>query len=122
MPFIFDSRRAAYRDVLKAMITHVGASTDTTAWAASQTSMSPGGGTNIIKPATKTDINTSTFEATMSIDGSSEFTGLDVATLAVLVGPAATDALGRFISAARIRFQAGRTAEVGVRVEVQDNS
>lgn len=111
------------RDSLKTLFTHVGISTDSTAFAVGQTAINPSGaGTNLIKTATKTDVNATTFDATMSIDGTTEFTGLTAMTISLLVGSARTNASTRSVRSVGIGVQAGDSFAIGIRVAVADNS
>lgn len=120
---ILNQGRTAIRDSLKTLITHVGVSTDSTAFAATQTALNPSGsGTNLIKTSTETDVDLSTFDATMTIDGTTEFTGLVINTIGVLSGSAASNALTRSVRSVGIGVQAGDTFTIGLRVAVADNS
>lgn len=121
---LLNQGRTSVRDSLKTLVSHVGVSTDATAFAATQTTLNPGGGTNLIKAASKADVDTFTFDATMTIDGSTEFTGQSIMTVGALNGPAATNALSRSVrgTGLGIGVQAGDVFTIGVRAQVQDNS
>lgn len=120
---ILNQGRTAIRDSLKTLITHVGVSTDSTGFLATQTSLNPSGtGTNLIKTSTEADVDFSTFDATMTIDGSTEFTGLIINTIGVLSGSAASNALTRSVRSVGIGVQAGDTFTIGLRIAVADNS
>lgn len=120
---ILNQGRAAIRDSLKTLVTHVGVSTDNTAFAATQTQLNPSGaGTNLIKASTETNVDNNTFDATITIDGNTEFTGLVINTIGLLNGAAATNALTRSVRSAGIGVQAGDNFTIGVRVAVADNS
>ena len=122
---ILDQGKTSIRDALKALVTHVGVSTDNTAFAAAQTALNPSGaGTNLIKAATKEDTgaNDDQFDATISIDGTTEFTGLTINTIGILDGATAADAISRSVRSAGIGVQAGDAFTIGVRLLVQDNS
>lgn len=118
---ILNQGKTAIRDSLKTLVTHVGLSTDATAFAATQTALNPSGsGTNIIKAATKTDVAFDTADATITVtsaDGTGNF-----ATVSVQNGSAASNALTRSVRASTIGIQAGDTYTVAVRFAVQDNS
>jgi hypothetical protein len=126
MPALLNQGKTAIRDSLKTLVTHVGVSTDSTAFSAAQTTLNPGGGTNLIKTATETNVTvTSTddaFDAVMTINGSSEFTGLTIRTIGLLNGSSASNALLRRVRTAGIGVEAGDVFTIGVRIQVQDNS
>lgn len=112
----------ALRDALKATVTNVGISTDGTAFAVGQTAINPSGtGTNLIKAATNTNVDSATFDATMTINGSSEFTGSTFQTVSLLNGSLASNAISRTLRSG-VGVQAGDSFTVGIRVTVQDNS
>lgn len=120
---ILNQGRTAIRDSLKTLITHVGVSTDATAFLATQTAINPSGaGTNLIKASTEADVDAFTFDAQISINGDTEFTGQNIATISVLNGSAASNALTRTLRTQTIGVQAGDLFTVGVRVQAQDNS
>lgn len=121
---ILNQGKTAIRDALKTLVTHVGVTTDATAFSATQTTLNPGGGTNLIKAAAKTDTgaNNDQFDATITITGATEFTGLTINTIGILSGAAATNALSRSVRSAGIGVQSGDVFTIGVRVLVQDNS
>jgi len=117
---ILTQGKTAIRDSLKTLVTHVGISADSTAFAVGQTTMSPGGGTNIIKASTEVDVDTATFDASCTItsaDGTGSFR-----TVSILNGAAATNAITRSVRTNGIGIDAGDTYTVTVRVQVQDNS
>ncbi len=123
MPAILDIGKTAYRDAIAGITSHVGVSTDSTAFAVAQTAIDPAAaGTNLIKAATKTNVDASTFDATMSISGSTEFTGLTIRTIAAHNGALRTNVLTRTVRSAGIGVQAGDVFTIGVRQQVQDNS
>lgn len=122
---ILNQGKSAIRDSLKTLITHVGVSTDATAFAATQTALNPSGaGTNLIKTSTETNtgVNGDQFDATITIDGTTEFTNQTINTIAVLNGAAASNALTRSVRTAGIGVQAGDSFTIGVRFRVEDNS
>ena len=117
---IVNQGKTAIRDALKTLVTHVGISTDSTAFAASQTSLSPGGGTNIIKACTEADVGTDGFDASATIT-SADGTGV-FRTVGILDGAAATDVISRSVRTNGIGIDAGDSYTITVRVTVQDNS
>jgi hypothetical protein len=120
---ILNQGKTAIRDALKTLITHVGITTDGTAFAATQTALNPSGsGTNLIKAATKTDVDANTFDAQMSIDGTTEFTNQTINCISIQNSSAASNALTRVVRTAGIGVQSGDAFTIGVRVQVQDNS
>lgn len=113
------------RNSLKSLVTHVGVATDQTAFADTQTALDPanGGAANyLIKAATKVDVDYRTFDATISIDGTTEFTGKTIWTIGPLKGATRTDAIARTVRTAGIGVQSGDSYTIGVRVQTQDNS
>jgi hypothetical protein len=120
---IVNQGKTAIRDSLKTLITHIGVSTDNTAFSAAQTALNPSGsGTNLIKASTEADVDTSTFDASISINGTTEFTGLVINTIGLMNGSAASNVLSRSVRSAGIGVQGGDVFTIGVRVQVQDNS
>lgn len=127
MPAILNQGKTAIRDSLKTLVTHVGVTTDNTAFAATHTTLNPSGsGTNLIKNATKANsgINNDQFDATITIDGTIEFTNQAINTIGLMNGSAPTNTLSRSVrgTGLGIGVQAGDTFTIGVRVLVQDNS
>ena len=95
--------------------------------AGTQVVVNPSGtGTVLTKAATKTDVDASTFDVTATINGTTEFTNAQIATVAVAKGTATTgagrDTLSRSVRSQTIGVQAGDAYTRGVRVAVQDNS
>lgn len=120
---ILNQGRTAIRDALKTLISHIVVSTDSTAFSATQTTANPSGaGTNIIKASTGVDVDAFTFDAQINISGDTEFTGLNINTIAPANGNAAANALARVVRTNPIGVQAGDVFTVGVRVQVQDAS
>lgn len=134
--------KSAYRDSLKALVTHVCVSDDTTAFAVGQTVVNPGGGTTSThgEASTDTDVGTDSFDAVMTISGTSEFTNKVINTIAVGKGAAmrgassgthtgvpitvGTDCLSRSVrpTGLGIGVIAGDELTVGVRSTIEDNS
>ena len=118
---LLDQGKTAIRDSLKTLITHVGISTDSTAFSAAQTALNPSGaGTNIIKASTETNVDGNTFDASCTItsaDGTGSFR-----TVGILNGAAASNALSRSVRTNGIGIDSGDTYTVTVRVTVSDAS
>lgn len=110
------------RTAITDKVTHVGVSTASDAFVASQTAIDPTPGTNLIKAATKTVIDFQTVDFTMSINGTTEFTGSSIGTISILKGATRTDAMSRTVRAQGIGVAAGDTFTVGIRVKVTDQS
>lgn len=115
----------ALRDSLKTLVTHVGVATDQTAFSAGQTALDPanGGASNfLIKTSSEVNVDSVTFDASMSIDGDSEFTGKAIYTVGILNGSGRTAALSRSVrgSGLGIGVQAGDSFTIGARVVVSD--
>lgn len=135
------------RDTVKAAITNVTISDDTTAFAASSTGINPGAGTTSTHaaPATKADVDFQTEDYTFVLDGTSFFTNKVINSIGVAKGTAVrqatgtggthtvqpagattvgTDTITRSVRGAGlgIGVQAGDTFTVGVRLAHQDNS
>lgn len=122
---ILNQGKTAIRNSLKTLVTHVGLSTDATAFAGTQTALNPSGsGTNLIKACTNADSGTNNdqFDATITVNGTTEFTGLVINTISIQNGSAASNALTRSVRTAGIGVQAGDLFTIGARVLVQDNS
>lgn len=119
---ILNQGKLAIRNSLKTLVTHGAVSTDATAFNLTQTTVNPGGGTNLIKAATNTDVDNNTFDSQITIDGTTEFTGQNINTISALNGAAATNALTRIVRTGPIGVQTGDLFTVGSRIQVQDNS
>jgi len=114
--------RDAIRGVAGNAVTHVGISTASDAFAAAQTALDPTAGTNLIKAATFAVVAFDTLDATMSVNGSTEFTGLIIRTIGMLKGATRTDVISRSVRTAGLGIQAGDSFTIGVRYQVADNS
>lgn len=138
---ILDQGKTAIRDSLKALITHVVVSDDQTAFAANQTGINPGGAATSthVEAATDADVDSSTFDSTITITGATEFTNKVIYSIGVAKGTAVrsaagsggthsgggtvgTDTLTRSVRTLGIGVQDGDTFTLGVRSQVQDNS
>jgi len=119
---LLDQGKTAIRDVVKTLVTHVGISTDTTAFSSSQVRIDPtGAGTNIIKSsAGEVNVDAGTFDAPITISGAD---GVGVfKTVSILNGASATNALTRSVRTNGIGIDVGDTFVLTVRVTVEDNS
>ena len=116
------SLRDAMRGVAGTFVSHVGVSTASDAFAAAQTALDPTVGTNLIKAATFTVVAFDTLDCTMTVNGTTEFTGLSIRTIGLLKGATRTDVISRSVRTAAIGVQAGDSFTVGVRYQVADNS
>lgn len=117
--------RDALRNVAGNFITHVGVSSDSTAFAANQTALDPGGaGTNLIKAATFTVVAFDTLDVTITMDAAVDtgFVGNSVRTIGLMKGNTRTDVISRSVRSLGIGFQTGDVYTIGVRYQVQDNS
>lgn len=111
------------RDAIATKVTHVGISTDSTAFSATQAALDPAAaGTNLIKASSATNVDFQTVDETMTIDGTTEFTGLTIRTIGALKGATRTDVMTRTVRTAGIGVQAGDTFTIGVRLKVTDQS
>ncbi|MBI3990959.1 MAG: hypothetical protein HY350_02305 [Candidatus Omnitrophica bacterium] len=120
---ILNQGLTAIRNSFKTLVTHVGVSTDNTAFSAAQIAIDPTGtGTNLIKASTDTDVDLQTFDSTISIDGDTEFTNQTIWTISALQGATRTDALTRSVRIQGIGVQAGDLFTIGIRNKNEDNS
>lgn len=123
MPAILNQGLTKIRDALKSRVTHVGASTDATAFSAGQTSLSPGGGTNAIKASSPEDnVDFRTVDFSTTINGDVELTGLTIRTVGILDGSAATSAISRTVVTPGVGVQAGDALGVVVRARASDQT
>ena len=138
---LLNQGKTSVRDALKTLITNVVGADDNTAFLGSQTGINPAGGSTstIVKSTTNTDVNGNTFDSTITIDGSSEFTDKNLLAIGVSKGTAirqasgaggthtgggtvGTDTISRSVRALGIGVQSGDIFTIGVRLEVEDNS
>lgn len=146
---ILSQGKTAIRDRLKpntglpttGLVTHVVVSDDSQAFAAGDTGINPAAGSTSthVEAATNTDVDASTFDATITITGASEFTDKSIFAIGVAKGTAirqatgaggthtgggtvGTDCLTRSVRTLGIGVQSGDTYTIGVRMAVQDNS
>lgn len=122
---IYTQGLTAARNSLKTLVSHVGLSTDQTAFSLGQTAVDPanGGASNlIIKASTEADVDATTFDATISINGDTEFTNKTIFSISLMNGPTRTEALSRTVRSQGIGVQAGDNFTIGPRVAIEDNS
>lgn len=131
------------RNSIRTLVTHVGVTDDTQAFVGTQTTMNPGVGTTSThgSTTTETDVDASFAEDfTMTIDGSTQFTGKVINTISLGKGAAmrsassglhtgtpltvGSDCISRSVRGAGlgIGVQTGDTFTVGVRAAVEDNT
>lgn len=129
------------RDALKTLVTHVVVSDDSQAFNLADTGINPAAGSTSthVEAATDADVDASTFDSTITITGSTEFTNLSIRSIGVSKGTAirqatgaggthtgggtvGTDLITRSVRTLGIGVQAGDTFTIGVRTQVQDNS
>lgn len=125
MPAYLSQGLTDLRNQVKALVTHVGVTTDNTAFSAAQTALDPanvGAANVLIKAATKADVDFQTFDATIAINGDTEFTNKTIWTIGSLKGATRVDALNRIVRSQGIGVQAGDSFTIGVRHKQEDNS
>lgn len=121
MPALLTQGLTAIRDALKTLVSHVGISTDSTAFNVAQTAMNPGGaGTNIIKASSEANVDALTFDASATITGG-DGTG-SFFTVSILDGAAVGDALSRHVRTNAIGIDIDDSYNVAVRVAAADNT
>lgn len=125
MPALQTQGITALRDAVKTICTNVAVATDQTAFAVGQTAVDPAnaGAANIlIQAATNANVDFQTFDSTMSINGTTQFTGLQIWTISLLNGALRTNSLSRIVRTVSIGVQSGDTFTIGTRVKVQDDT
>lgn len=145
---ILNQGETAIRDAVKSLVTHVGISDDTQAFAAGDTGINPGAGSTStwVKSTStgggaETNVDFQTVDYTITIDGTTEFTNKVINSIGVAKGlgirqatgaggthgggsVVGTDALTRSLRSAGlgIGVQAGDSFTIGVRLKHEDNS
>lgn len=122
---ILTEGKTEIRNALKTLVTHIGLSTDTTAFNVAQTELDPanvGASNNLIKASAEADVDAFTFDATITVDGTTELTGKAVATISLMYGATRTSPISRTVRSQTIGIQAGDSFTIGIRVTVEDNS
>jgi hypothetical protein len=108
---------------LRTLFTHVGVSTDNTAFSTSQTRLDPGAaGTNLISAASNSNVDNDTDDYTINVT-SANFGGNNIYTIGLQDGATATDNVSRSVRTNPIGVESsGDDFTVGVRVSVSDQS
>jgi hypothetical protein len=125
MPAILNQGETDIRNAVKDKVTHVGITDDDAAFGAAQTDLSPTvGKTDLIKTATKAEVDFQTEDYTISINGDSEFTNKSIMTIGACSGATSDKAMTRTVRGAGlgIGVQAGDLHTVGVRFKHEDNT
>lgn len=113
------------RDALKtAFSPSIGVSDDSAAFALGQTSVNPTGGatTALVKTASIANVSSSSYDATISINGTTEMTGKNIYSISACTSNSAAAAQSRTVRTNPIGVQAGDAFTIGVRVAVSDVS
>jgi hypothetical protein len=107
----------------RSLLTHVGVSTDNTAYNINQTQLDPSAvGTNLIAAATQANVDNATDDYTINVT-SANFGGNSIFTIGAQSGSAATDSISRSVRTNSIGVDAaGDNFNIGVRVVVTDQS
>lgn len=138
---LLNQGKSSIRDSLKTLVTHVCVSDDSTAFALTHTGINPGAAATSthVEASTDTDVDANTFDSTITITGSTEFTDKSILSIGVAKGlgvrqaagsggshtgggVVGTDTISRSVRTLGIGVQTGDTMTIGVRVQVQDNS
>ncbi len=107
---------------LRTLVTHVGVSTDSTAFGTGDTDLSPGAGTDLILSATNANVDNDTDDYTISVT-SANFGGNTIFTIGAMDGATSTDSVSRSVRTNGIGVEAaGDSFTVGVRLSVSDQS
>lgn len=108
---------------LRTLVSHVGVSTNNTAYSTADTRLNPGAtGTNQITAATNTNVDNDTDDYTISVT-SGTFGGNNIYTIGAMDGATATDNVSRSVRTNPIGVEAaGDSFTVGVRLSVSDQS
>lgn len=103
MPGIPQKGRTKARDLVKVAVTHLAFATDATAFADGQVTAAPGGGTVVVKAATVSNVDGSTFRASATIVGGTDTTGATFfSTVSMLTSASSADILTRYVRAAAL--------------------
>ena len=140
---ILTQGKTAIRDSLKTLVTHLVVSDDSQAFAVGDTGINPAAGSTSthVEASSEADVDASTFDASITITGSSEHTGKVINAIGLAKGTAirqatgaggthtgggtvGTDTISRSLRSAGlgIGVQSGDTFTLTVRVAVADNS
>lgn len=122
MPAIHSQGRNKVLVHLRSLITHVGVSTDNTAFADGQTELDPTPGTNLILAASNTNVDADTDDYTINVT-SGNFGGNTIFTIGAMDGATRTDNISRSVRTNGIGVESsGDDFTVGVRISVSDQS
>lgn len=129
------------RNSLKTLVTHLVVSDDSTAFSAAHTGINPGAGSTSthVEAATDSDVDASTWESTITINGATEFTGKSIMCIGLAKGTAirsatgsggthtgggtvGTDTISRSVRTLGIGVESTDTYTLAVRGAVEDNS
>lgn len=122
---IYTVGKTAIRDVLKTGFSpSIGLSDDPTAFNVNQTSVNPGGGATValVKTATITNVDDSTYDALISVNGTTELTGKNIYSISACTSNSAGAAKSRTVRSNPIGVQAGDLYNIGLRIGTADNS
>lgn len=107
---------------LRTLISHVGVSTDNTAFAVGQTDLSPGAGTDLILAASNANVDNDTDDYTINVT-SANFGGNTIFTIGAMDGGASTNNISRSVRTNGIGVEpSGDDFTVGVRISVSDQT
>lgn len=123
MPAIHDQGLNKVLVHLRTLLSHVGVSTDNTAFAAGQTRLNPSAaGTNLILAATNSNVDNDTDDYTINVT-SANFGGNTIFTIGAQDGGLATDNISRSVRTNGIGVEpAGDDFTVGIRLSDSDQS
>lgn len=139
---ILNQGQTIIRNAIKAVVTHVVISEDTTAFSAAHTGINPAANMSVlVKAATEADVDFQTEDYTISINGDTEFTNEVINCIGIADGTAVlqsalgtgtgygsptigTDTISRSMRGTGLGWgiQAGDVVTVGVRAKQEDNS
>lgn len=117
--------KTAIRDNLKELVTHLGVSTDQTAFDIAQVALDPanvGAANNHIEAVTELDVDAITTDYSIEINGATEFTGKTIWTMSLMNGITRTDPLSRRVRTVGVGIQSDDVTTVTIRATVEDNS
>lgn len=122
MAAIHQQGRTDIKEFLRSLITHVGVSTDQTAFSDGDTDLSPGGGTDLILAATQTTVDANTDDYTINVT-SGNYGGNTIYTIGAQKGATSAENLSRSVRTNGIGVEAsGDDFTVGVRFSASDQS
>lgn len=122
---IYTVGRTAIRNLLKTGFSpSIGVSDDQADFAAGQTSVNPTGGatTALVKTATITDVDANTYDATITINGTTEMTDKNIYSISACTSNSSAAAQSRTVRTNPIGVQTGDLFTLGLRIGNADNS